>query len=165
VPNARGLCGLIEQREREPHFAVCRKSRIRWEDANDGVGSAIEGYGSADGIGITAEVCSPGGCAENGDVVLAGRVVLLVEEAAGNGRDSEQREEIARCENTMQLFRMAVDQERNGGGVDGGVGGDLAEACLLAAPVEIVGVGGFDAALHARIDLGDGDDAALVGER
>ena len=97
-------------------------------------------------------------------MVFAGDVVLIVEEAAGERRDAEEREEIAGGEYTMHLFGSAVEHKRHGAGIDGGVGGNLAEAGLLFAPVEVVEIGGFDAALHLRIGFGDGDDAALILE-
>ena len=44
------------------------------------------------------------------------------------------------------------------------VGGNLAETCLLSAPIEVVKIGGFAGALNLWAGLGDGDDAALILE-
>ena len=97
-------------------------------------------------------------------MVFAGDVVLIVEEAAGKRRDAEEREEIAGGEYAMHLCRVSIEHKRDGTWVDGGVGGNLAEAGLLFAPIEVVEVGGFVAALHLRVGFGDGDDAALILE-
>ena len=111
VPDARLLRGLIQERERKEDFAFGGIGRALREDSDDGVGGAVECDGAANNLRIAAEETLPRGCAEDGDVVAAVLIVLLIEEAAVERGDAECGEEIARGEDAMDLLGVAVHDE------------------------------------------------------
>ena len=100
MPDSRLLRRLIEQRERQPYFAIRGEGGILWKHANDVVGGAVERDGAADGLTVASKVSGPRRCADYRDMVFARIVILLIEQTTGQRGNAQQREEIPRCEHT-----------------------------------------------------------------
>ena len=96
-----------------------------WQHTNDGIAGSVQINGASHDAWISAKVAIPCGSAQYDNMVAGWSVVLLVDHTADEGRNPQQREEVAGHDHAMYLLGMSVHHERNGIGVDRGIRGDL----------------------------------------
>src|SRR5215208_825919 len=88
------------------------KIKVRRHDANDGRWITVEVDGLSDDVRIAAETSLPQPVAENGDVVVAGRVFLRGETPAMQWFAAEHVQVVERDDGAAHNFRVAVARQR-----------------------------------------------------